>query len=56
MGSATNVQKGYQQWYLDDGCLCGEAEMVASSLPAIEESLKRAHLQLTHKKHPGVLF
>ena len=39
-----------QWWYLDDGCLCGEAEMVAKSLPAIEANLKSAHLELNHKK------
>ena len=39
-----------QQWYLDDGCLCGEADLIARSLPAIEANLKAAHLELNHKK------
>jgi len=39
-----------QQWYLDDGCLCGEVEWVAKSLPDIKANLRIAHLELNHKE------
>ena len=38
------------RWFLDDGCLYGEAEAVVKSLPAIEANLKAAHLELNHRK------
>jgi hypothetical protein len=39
-----------QQWYLDDGLLCGTEEQLVQCLAAIEDPLRERHLQLNLKK------